>query len=220
VNEPPRIARLHHDRHGRPVPWFVAWVRNDGTDAPAGTPGAVPDFRVIKPGAVGVAWSSRLCWVCGMLIHKAEPRAFVIGPMCAVNRVSAEPPGHYDCGAYSAQACPFLTTPNMTRRDRHLPPDTSEPAGIFLRRNPGVAAVWIVKRNTAKIVKAPGGHLFDIGEPQWVEWYARGRAATRAEVTESILTGMPSLVQACDGDDAQLAQLDTQHAEAMRLLPA
>jgi len=208
IDEPARIARLPHDHHGRPVPWFVAWI--DGK----------PDFRIIKPGAVEIAWASRLCWVCGMLIHKAEPKVFTIGPMCAVNRVSAEPPGHYDCAVYSARACPFLSTPNMIRRERHVPEGTSDPPGIFLRRNPGVAAVWIVKRNTAKIVPAPDGNLFDIGVAQWVEWYARGRSATRREVVASIESGLPLLVEACNGDDAQLAQLDTQHAEAMRLLPA
>jgi hypothetical protein len=218
-SEPPRIARLHHDKHGRPVPWFVAWLK-EGADAPAGSPGAVPDFRIVKPGAIGAAWSARLCWVCGMLIHKAEPRAFVVGPMCVINRVSAEPPGHHECGVYSATHCPFLITPNMIRRERHLPPGTSEPPGVFLRRNPGATAIYVTKRNTATMHREGDGVLFDLGEPQWVEWYAEGREATRAEVVRSIETGLPSLIEACQGDEAQLMQLDTQHAESMRLLPA
>ena len=38
-----------------------------------------------------------------MGVHKA----FVIGPMCAVNRVIApEPPSHRDCGTFSARVLP------------------------------------------------------------------------------------------------------------------
>jgi hypothetical protein len=37
VAEPPGVAVLPRDRHGRPVPWFVGW------------PGGVPDFRTIGP---------------------------------------------------------------------------------------------------------------------------------------------------------------------------
>lgn len=206
--EPPRIARLHHDKHHRPVPWFVAWV--DGE----------PDFRLVKPGAIGAAWHARLCWVCGMLIHKAEFRSFAIGPMCAVNRVSSEPPSHYDCATYSAQACPFLTTPRMTRRERHLPPGVADPPGVFLRRNPGVVAVWVVKGKSAKMVREGSGLMFDIGEPMWVDWFAEGRRATRSEVLASIESGLPALVEICQGDEAQLFALDTAHAAAMRLLPA
>src|SRR5262252_4042398 len=82
--EPARIARLPHDKHGRPVPWFVAWLR-DGRAAEPGSAGAVPDFRIIRPGAVGLAVTARCCWVCGSLFARQEPRASLIGPMCVVN---------------------------------------------------------------------------------------------------------------------------------------
>ncbi|HMH92898.1 MAG TPA: hypothetical protein VK586_17660, partial [Streptosporangiaceae bacterium] len=90
---PGRIARLPKDHIGRPVPWFVAEVNG------------VPDFRVIKTGAIEGALYMRLCWVCGVPFQRQEDRAFTVGPMSMVNRVSAEPPAHRDCAVYSATAC-------------------------------------------------------------------------------------------------------------------
>ena len=102
IEMPSRIARLPTDR-GFPVPWFVAWI--DGK----------PDFRVIAPGRVAEAVNKGKCWVCGGTLFGT--RAYVVGPMCAVNRTSAEPPSHRDCARYSAKACPFLSRPTMRRRD-------------------------------------------------------------------------------------------------------
>jgi hypothetical protein len=207
--EPPRMARLPHDKHGRPVPWFVAWV--DGQ----------PDFRVIKPGAVGIAVTSKLCWVCGILFGRQEPRAFVIGPMCAVNLNTAEPACHYECASYSAQACPFLATPTMSRRDRHLPEGVVDPPGEFLRRNPGVACVWVAKYNSTIIDKTPQGPLFKLHPvPLFVEWYAHGRTASRSEVIDSINSGMPGLrVMAAEQGEAARAMLSRAYEAALALVP-
>lgn len=218
--EPGRIARLPHDKHGRPVPWFVAWLR-DGRPADPGSPGAVPDFRIIRPGAVGLAVTARCCWVCGSLFARQEPRASLIGPMCVVNLVSAEPPSHGECATYSARACPFLATPRMTRRDRHLPAGTSDPPGTMIRRNPGVACVWVTKYNAGKVNRAPDGLLFDLGpSPLFVEWWAYGRTATRAEVVASIETGLPALQAIADdqGGDAP-GRLAAQVEAAQRWIP-
>jgi hypothetical protein len=175
---------------------------------------------VLRPGATGIAWSSRICWVCGIVFQRQEPRAFTIGPMCVVNGISAEPPAHHDCAAYSAQVCPFLTTPNMVRRDRHLPPGTADPPGQMIRRNPGVIAVWVVGYTKPRMRREPDGPLFEIGRPPlFTEWWARGRAATRAEVLDSMTAGLPALAEACQGDEAALSALDTAHAEALRYVP-
>jgi hypothetical protein len=204
------MARLPHDKHGRPVPWFVAWI--DG----------VPDFRVIKPGAIGLATTAKSCWVCGMLFARQEPRTFVIGPMCVVNLNTAEPPCHRECAAYSARACPFLATPNMSRRDRHLPEGVSDPPGEFLRRNPGVACVWGAKYNSTLVEKQPqGGVLFKLFPvPVFVEWYAHGRAATRTEVIDSINSGMPGLREmAADQGEGARAMLSRAYEDALALVP-
>ena len=207
---PGRIATLAQDKHGRPVPWFVAWI--DGK----------PDFRVVWAGAIREALYRSRCWTCGIPFLRQEDRAFVIGPMCAVNRVSAEPPSHRDCGIYAATHCPFLATPNMVRRERHLPADAGNPAGFSIRRNPGVALVWVTRYRAWKTFRDDrGGTLFDIGEPREALWFARGREATRAEVLASVDSGLPILREMAERDGpAAVAMLEAQHERSLRYLPA
>lgn len=172
---PPRIAKLPTNQAGYPVPWFVAWI--DGQ----------PDFRVVGAGKLDDAVRFGLCWLCGQ--PRGANAAFVIGPMCSVNRISPEPPSHRDCAIYAATACPFLATPSMRRRDGNLPADASEPDGDMIRRNPGVALVWVTRTwRTLHHYR-----LFDIGDPIETRWYAEGRDATRAEVLASIESGLPIL---------------------------
>lgn len=202
---PPRIARLPRTAVGYPVPWFVAWI--DG----------VPDFRVVRVNGVLDAVRFRSCWFCGTPL--GANAAFVIGPMCAINRVAPEPPSHRDCADYAARACPFLTTPGMRRRDTALPDDTTDPDGIMIRRNPGVALVWVSR--TWRIRQDL--RLFHVGDPVETRWYAEGRPATRAEVLASIDSGLPLLRNEAERDprpaDA-LAELDALHARALQLVPA
>lgn len=205
VPVPPNMARLPRDKHGRPVPWFVH-IDTDG----------IPDFRVIRHDGISDAYRFALCWVCGG--HRGRYASFVIGPMCAVNRVSAEPPCHLDCAIYSATACPFLSTPTMTRRERGLPTERFDPAGQAIWRNPGATLVWTTRDWNP--FKAPGGFLFKLGEPTSVAWYAHGRVATRDEIQHSIDTGFPILREAAqqDGPDA-VAELERQLAGALTFLP-
>lgn len=207
---PRRIANLPRNKAGYPVPWFVATV--DG----------VPDFRVIEGGRIEKALACHLCWVCGMPFQRQEERAFVIGPMCAVNRVSAEPPSHRDCAAWSARNCPFLCRPQMVRRDRHMPEGAENPAGLMIRRNPGVALVWVTGyRSWHTFDDGNGGRLFDIGDPVTALWFAHGRDATRAEVLASIDSGLPLLAEMAeqDGPDA-VSELARLHERALGLVPA
>jgi hypothetical protein len=210
INVPGRIACLPKNKASYPVPWFVATI--DGT----------PDFRVIKAGAIQKALRYSLCWVCGDPFGRQEDRAFTVGPMCGVNHVSAEPPSHRDCAVYSATACPFLATPNMVRRDRHLPAAAVEPAGIAIKRNPGVALVWVTgHRSWRKVSDPEGGILFDIGEAREALWFARGRDATREEVLASIDSGLPILAEMAEQDGPEAsAQLNIMHAAALELIPS
>ncbi len=205
-----RIAALARDRHGYPVPWFVAVINGK------------PDFRVIRPGGIETALRLKLCWVCGCPFLRQEDRAFVIGPMCAVNRVSAEPPSHRDCAVYSATHCPFLTTPQMTRRDRHIPEGAVVPAGVSIPRNPGVALVWMTGyKSWSTFSDGRGGTLFNIGEPRQALWFAHGREANRAEVLASIDSGLPILreMAVSEGPDA-VVELDAMHSRALVHIPA
>ena len=99
---PASMRELRVDSRGYPVPWFVAWV--DGQ----------PIFPALDARKVMLAWKNRLCWVCGKPL--ARMSAFVIGPMCAINRISSEPPSHLYCARFSAIHCPFLSRPKMKRQ--------------------------------------------------------------------------------------------------------
>lgn len=204
ITMPARIARLPRDKHDRPIPWFV--LRDDN---------GTPDFRVVRDHGIADAFRFELCWVCGQ--RRGAWSAFVVGPMCAVNRVSAEPPSHRDCAVYSAQACPFLANPAMRRRDRNLP-EHVDPPGEMITRNPGVALVWVTR--TWHPFRAGPGILFRLGDPSETLWYAHGRDATRAEVLTSIQTGMPILLDAAeeDGGDA-VAELEAARRAVDVLLP-
>lgn len=204
---PKRIAKLPVDHRGYPVPWFVQWV--DGK----------PDFRVIGIGKRADAYHKRLCWVCGEPLGKFM--AFVIGPMCAVNRISSEPPSHRDCAEFSARACPFLTRPQVERREGNLPEgaNLADTPGIALARNPGVALVWVTKRYTP--FQAPNGTLFNVGAPEEVLWFAQGRKATSEEVFESIRSGIPLLEEYArqDGPEA-MADFNNKLRVALNLADA
>ncbi len=200
---PAAMARRPRDRRGFPIPWFVQ-------QEPL-------DFRVIRPLGAGQAHKKRICWLCG------EPRyekrlAFAVGPMCTVNRVSAEPPSHPVCARFAAIACPFLANPRMRRNDKDLPENAEAPPGIFLERNPGVTAIWITR--DYQPFRAPDGMLLHMGEPVAVEWFREGRPATRAEVLASMEAGLPALeaLAAAQGPEA-VCELEIAAAEAMEYLP-
>jgi len=209
---PARIAALPVHR-GYPVPWFVQWMRDgQGTDPGDGE----PEFRIMDSRKLARAVLEHRCWVCGDRL--GARRAYTVGPMCAVNRTSAEPPSHRECAIFSAVACPFLSRPHMRRREAGRPEEAVKPAGDMIERNPGVALVWIT-RGTRTKRDPDGGILFDIGDPLEVLWYAEGRPATRAEVLASIESGLPLLaeVAAEEGAEKVLARMAER---ALALVPA
>jgi hypothetical protein len=203
---PDRIRQLPVSEKGYPVPYFVAWI--DG----------VPDFRISDPAKLVRCVKQHRCWVCGEPLGKYF--AFNIGPMCAINRISSEPPSHTSCALFSATACPFLTLPKAVRRDANMPADTQNPAGNMIERNPGVALVWVTQ--TYRKLRAEGGVgvLFEIGEPTETFWFAQGRAATTQEVMDSIASGLPILQDLAtqDGPDA-VRELAAMTREAMKYVP-
>lgn len=211
MNVPDRIARLPKSQ-GYHVPWFVTWL--DGT----------PDFRVMDAQKFVRAVTEKLCWVCGQ--PTGSYVAFLIGPMCAVNQVSAEPPLHRECAEYSAKVCPFLSNPNAVRRETRIPAGSTAPAGMMIRRNPGVSLLWVTRSTSWRIFQAPAGPitnagvLFRIGEPVETEWYFEGRRATRDEVMKSLEVGLEPLKEIAtqEGPDAVEA-LWTGVRQALRFLP-
>jgi hypothetical protein len=204
IEMPDRIAKLPRDDRGYPVPWFVAWVNGK------------PDFRVIEADRIIEAVKQRRCWVCGEKLGRFL--AFLIGPMCAVNRITSEPPSHRECAIFAARVCPFLTMPKMKRNERAKPEGYQEPVGTHIPRNPGVALVWITHHFTP--IRTDGGVLFQVYTPLEVLWFCEGRPATRMEVMESIESGLVFLREAADQDGpAALLQLKAQLGEALKLVP-
>jgi hypothetical protein len=224
---PPGIRQLARDRRGYPVPWFVVWLDGDGNPVDPGA--GDPDFRVLRPHAALDAMREGTCWICGKPMVDGFT-AYVAGPMCAVNRTSAEPPSHRGCAIYAAKVCPFLTKPHMHRREANLPTNVGAPPGEMIRRNPGVAMVWVTNRplmpfNVPRaFTPAHPGILFHLPDPLEVLWFAQGQKATREQVLRSIDTGLPLLAEAARSDpadaEAALAQLDRQVRMARRLVPA
>lgn len=205
---PPLPARMQHlalDERGYPVPWFVAY------------PNGQLDFRVADSEKMLRAMRFGNCWVCGEVTGRL--RTFVIGPMCIVNRTTAEPPCHLECARYSAIACPFLTLPKAKRNERVLPDGVSEPAGEMIRRNPGVVCLWTA--TDFQLARVANGYLYRLKDPTSVEWYANGQAATREEVLDSIDSGFPILesMARVEGEPA-LKHLHDLYLEALVHLPA
>lgn len=210
---PERMKALPLDARGYPVPWVVAWI--DG----------VPDFRVIGPEKIRTAAKQKRCWLCGEPLDRWKAfgweGAFVIGPMCALNRTTAEPPSHRECALFAVQACPFLTRPNAERRSANLPTEASDPAGVMISRNPGVILIWITR--SWKWYSVANGTLCEVGEPRKTLWFAEGREAPREKIEESIESGLPLLLGEAPSDPDELSEGLTWIAERLeatwKLLP-
>ncbi len=203
---PVRIAKLGVHR-GYPVPWFCHWENGE------------PDFRIVGPGKAAEAWGFRRCWICGEGLGANV--VYTVGPMCAINRVSSEPPSHLECAVWAVKACPFLTRPYMRRRENDIPEGAEEAAGVMLKHNPGACLIWSTRRGDTSARRVTGGGvLFDIGVPQETLWFTEGREATRSEVMEAIERGLPILREMAERDGPiAMKQFERRLAELKPLLP-
>lgn len=206
---PERMIALPIDPRGYPIPWFVETL-----------PDGSRDFRIASSSKRVRAVRDRLCWLCGQKLGRYQ--AFVIGPMCAVNRNTSEPPCHLECAEFAVQACPFLMLPKAQYREANLPGPVRLHTGS-LPGNPGAACIWIT--SDYKPYRVPGGAqqdwLIRIGDPVKVLWYAEGKPATREQIMESFDARLPLLrqVAAEEGPDAEAA-LAAQVELTMALLPS
>jgi hypothetical protein len=197
------MKNLPVSKAGWPVPWFVDWV--DGQ----------PEFRAMDPRKWKRAIKEHLCWVCG---HRLGGwLAFLIGPMCAINRATSEPASHLGCARWSAVNCPFLSRPHMVRREGGFPEEPVGGAGVPIMRNPGAMAIWITR--TFQIFQTATGPLIEIGEPESVEWWAEGKPATYAQVEHSIVTGLPALEELAHQQKGGIEALRKQQARLLPWLP-
>lgn len=200
-----RIAKLAIHR-GFPVPFFVDYIKG------------VPEFRAMARHKYVKCVQKRLCWVCG------EPldfnATFVIGPMCAINRVSSEPPSHLECARYSAKNCPFLNSRQMERREDETTEGMKSMGGVGIKRNPGVTLLWTTPTWNL-FSDGQGGVLIRVGDPIATEWWSHARLATRQEVVDSVAAGLPALSEPArqEGPAAILHLLELM-AEAEKLYPS
>jgi len=209
---PRRMQGLPLDKRGFPVPWFVGQV--DGE----------PDFRVVDGHKFVKALKERRCWICG------EPLgvfvSFVSGPMCGMNRTSAEPPSHRECAQWSARNCPFLTLRQVQRReDDVINAQTCPAPGLGLKHNPGVCLVWTTKEYWPfRVPRSEGsgnaGVLVQMGEPTSVEFYHRGRPATREEIDAAVVKGFPRLEELAATQAGAMPELLAQRTRFEALLPS
>ena len=209
---PSRMQSLPVDERGYVVPWFVDWLTDD-----SGRP-TKPEFRAMDLRKWVRAVREKLCWVCGGRMGRFM--TFVAGPMCGINRTSSEPPSHQECAEWSARNCPFLNNSQAIRRvDEVIGADMSNAAGFALTRNPGVTMLWTCK-DYSLFDDGKGGKLLHMGEPDHVKWYAEGKAATRAQVVESIESGLPALVALAQQQDGAMKFLNESRRRFERYLPA
>ena len=208
IPRPAGVDQLPVDARGFPVPWFVDW------------PDGKPDHRIIDSRKFVRAVREQRCWVCGGKLGRV--RASVIGPMCAVNRITSEPACHPQCARYAIQACPFCSQPRARRNTKDLPEERRDAAGIALDRNPGVLVLWESLHPSKPFNPMHGqqGTLFDLGAPLRVSWWREGRPATYAEARELLVAGLPALLQvALQESPEAVSDLDDAVAKAVTLLP-
>lgn len=192
------MAHLPRDARGYLVPFFVAKV--DG----------VFDFRVADDRKRTRAVRESLCWLCGQKLGRFK--CFAIGPMCAINRTSAEPPCHRDCASWAVRVCPFLIKPRMHRREGGKPEAATSCGGLTIARNPGTTLLWTCKRFSTFTTRAsdgPGiadGWLCELGDPEFISAHAEGRTATREELWHSIATGIPLLTESAVMEGAEAVE--------------
>lgn len=211
VPVPQRMATRPRDRKGRIVPFFVGYNHGE------------PDFRTIAAGRVGECFRAELCWLCGQ--RMGAHRWFVVGPMCVANRLSSEPPSHYECARYAVEVCPHLITPSAKRRAVNLPEDAEPPPGIGVTRNPGAVVLW--ESRSYYPVRLETGMLFNLGEPfSAPEWWTEGRRATREEAEHyfeasvATLRRMALVDASREGSEAAVRQAERMIGAARQYLPA
>jgi hypothetical protein len=134
-----------------------------------------------------------------------------------VNRNISEPPSHLACIEYAVKACPFLTQPKMRRNEKDMP-EVGHIAGIGIMDNPGLTVVWTTL--SYKPWKPPGGGvLFEIGDPEHIEYYTEAHKATREEVLAVLEERIPILKDRAikDGPEA-VVELDQSYRKALDLV--
>jgi len=222
VPVPQFLSTRPREARGFIVPYFVTWWK-DGKRATELTEGAAPDFRVVDTERWVNCVRFRWCWLCGKPLGRHL--AFLIGPMCAVNHTTSEPPAHKVCAEYAARVCPFMVRPRMRRNETPLPgQDSFNPDGKGYQRAGGLEilhnpeACCIVVSRDYKVFRphaGKAGRLINIGPFDSVDWYCEGRRATRAEVDQALAKGLPLLRQVAEEEGGGAVEAFGQYVAAL-----
>ncbi len=167
------------------VPYFVAWYLDD-KPVNEKVPGAVPSFVTIDIQRATFCRTNNLCWCCGKQL--GAHKWFVFGPASAIAQTSVEPPSHAECAHYAVQVCPFILDPDRNMRGPTVPTKLGQAVnpGVSVH-NPGVSVLWATKKFEAfKVGRERGVYWYAVGEPEVVEFWRKGKKATRAEVVEAV----------------------------------
>ncbi len=180
----PDMMDAPHEMRGRPVdhrgfyvPWFVTRKTAEGHW----------DFAGVDTNRLVECLEKGVCWVSGVPLGKFA--SFVVGPMCCINRVSAEPPVKRNIAEWSVKVCPFLSRP-LAKRPGEAPEGHVTP-GIMVADNPGLEFIWTCKRS--EVYRGPEG-LFRLGEPDSVTAWTKGRPAEKDEIRQVMEKGYEKLV--------------------------
>lgn len=202
---PARMRSRPVDHRGFPVPWFVTGKTDEG----------LWDFVRLDPARLNHAYKRGLCTLSGEPLGKYV--SFVVGPMCIINRVAAEPPCIPELGKWAAQVCPFLSRP-MAKRPDMEPGTFKRPPGGMVEENPGGCVVWTVRRGDFERGR---DRLYRFGDPTEVTFWTKGREATAAEAWRIYTARADSLraIAAEEGHHA-VAEFEYMKARADRYLPS
>ncbi|PJJ86818.1 hypothetical protein CLV77_1376 [Brevirhabdus pacifica] len=172
ADAPVAMKKRPIDHRGFYVPWFVTEKNEAG----------LWDFGIVTYERRARALRSRLDWVTGEPLGRHM--AFVIGPMCIINRVASDPPVRLETARWSARVCPFLSRPLAKRPEMERDHDTP---GTPVLTNPGLCAVYVTDNITIR------DGLIHLGHPSTIEWWTKGRRASPDEIGAGFEAGAERL---------------------------
>lgn len=199
---PTRMRGRPIDHRGFPVPWFVTEKTDDG----------LWDFTVVQQARIKEAVRRRVCFVSGEKLGTHV--AFVVGPMCTINRIATDAPVIPEIGKWSAEVCPFLTRPLAKRPERADQGQGATP-GIMVKSNPGLCAVWITRDYSFG-----RDRIFRFGDPTEVSWWANGALADAETIHERFAVSAANLEAVAMEDGWQAhAMFSAMKARALQYIP-
>jgi hypothetical protein len=192
MNDAPTAMRGRPiDHRGFYVPWFVTAKDENGHW----------DFRRVDPNRVREAYQRKVCWISGEPL--GSYKSFVIGPMCCINRITAEPPVKREIAEWSVRVCPWLSNPQAKRP--LLDEGSFRPApGLMVMDNPGISCIWTIKGDGYQMNR---DRLIRLGDPVHVAFYKNKEKASDLEIREALKIGGRRLMDIAEPEGPEAINL-------------